>query len=563
MWLNKCFKIPKLSLRDFILKSIVIVYTLPQIFVAQTKVAFKQFTDISLDGIGINVNNNKIIYSVTGDVAADSNKSYNLNVCFNSSFDTLSTNLFYLSNNVSGTGFGLVPFTNTSNKLFYWGAGGNYASLPNIGFTYVFGNANQNDYSLISHKAYRSKYYNRPNYSNTFLNDSTFISTHWFKWYHPSSLPYGAGIWWFNKNMDTLQQKVYFEASGNTDLLPISSYPLPGKDILISGFTDTLNVYNFDAFLMRLDSAGNVKYARSIGTSEHENMYLTKIFNQYYFIGSSSKDYNVNSNSNIYLAKVDIETGNIGKTFKIIKDSLGLTLMHDPSVQRGKIYLPLIANTKSVGPYKLKSCYLLIDTNGVISKQYLHSQSSNGYLNSYTMPIVTDSLKNVFGSIMSYNSNSDPFYIKLFKLDSNLVGCYPSDTPFSFTTTIATGELHSLPMNIITAKDSIFEVTIAGAILQGHGFNTMADECIGYVGIEEHTIQNQFIKLYPNPTTNQLQIETEEDITYLKVYNQLGKEVTYKLLTEKNIDVSGLSIGLYILEIKTGNGFIRQKFIKE
>jgi len=523
---------------------------------AQTKIGYKQSTDFSLDGIDIYVINNKIFYSITGDVASDSNKSYNLNICFNSSFDTLSTNLFHVSNNVSGAGFALVPFANTSNKLFYWGAGGSYGSFPLTGFTYVFANANQSDYSLLNHKAYRSKYYNIPKSINTFINDTTFVSVHNFKWYHPSSLPYGTSIWWFNKNLDTIQQKVYFEASGNTDLTPLSVYPLLNKDILISGFTDTLNVNNSDAFLMRLDSAGNVKYARSIGTSGHDVLFLNKVGNDFYFVGTSSLSYTSHPNSDIYLTKIDIATGNTAKTYKILHDSIGITAMQDLSVQESKIYLPCNTYSHAIPPYKLKSCYFLIDTNGIISKQYIDSQASNGYWNSYTLPIVTDSLKNMFGSVVKYNYPGDPHYTSLFKLDSNLVGCYPSDVPFSFTTTVATGALHSLPMNIVTAKDSIFDVTTPGAILQGHGFNTIVDECSGYVGINEHELGNEHFKVYPNPSTGifyyQVLSDELQDAT-LEVYDLTGKRIVSGTLSSNNangfIDLSDVTNGIYFVKV--------------
>lgn len=564
MWLSNCFKMPQLKLRHFILKFIILLCVSYNYTEAQSKIGFKQFIDIASNGAIVNFNNNQIVYSIDGNVSLDSNKPYNLNVYFNQSFDTAKTILFNLPNNYIGSYFNLNPFYNTSNKLFYFGIGSNYGSSTFSGTTFVFGNANQSDYSLINHKAYRSKYYHRPNYTNTFLNDSTFISAHWFKWSHPSSLPYGASIWWFNKNMDTLRQQVYFETSGNTDLLPTTTYSLPNKDILVSGFTDTLNIYNFDAFLMRLDSSGNVKYARSIGTGGHENMYLTKIENKYYMIGTTIPSYSNSATSNFYVAEIDINTGDVGKTYKTDHIGTGIGLMHDPSVQQNKIYLPCILG--AAVPSNLKSCYFLIDTNGIIGKQYIHSQASNGYWNSYTMPIITDSLKNVYGTMVSYNYNTDPHYTKLFKLDSNLVGCYPSDTPFSFTTTIATGAMHSLPMSIVTAKDSIFEVTTAGAIIQGHGFNTMLNECSGYVGIEEQKEleQNGFV-VYPNPTNSIIYIINEQNQlqnSIIEITNAIGEVVFFNSFKTK-IDISHLQQGIYFLTVRDKSTKKTIKIIKQ
>jgi hypothetical protein len=557
MWLSNCFKIPKLSLRDFILKFIVLVCVSCNFSVAQTKIGFKSFSDLTTDGAFVSILKNKPFYFLPGNAPSDANKSYCLNILCDSNFDTLRTIKSNTINNAYGSYLTLVPFTNKINKLYYWGVATNYSTSTSTQ-NMVFGNANQSDYTLINHKTYYSKYYHIGKYINTFLNDTTFVSVHNFKWYHPSSLPYGTSIWWFNKNLDTIQQKVYFEASGNTDLTPLSVYPLLNKDILISGFTDTLNVNNSDAFLMRLDSAGNVKYARSIGTSGHDILFLNKVGNDFYFVGTSSLSYTSHPNSDIYLTKIDIATGNTAKTYKILHDSIGITAMQDLSVQESKIYLPCNTYSHAIPPYKLKSCYFLIDTNGIISKQYIHSQASNGYWNSYTLPIVTDSLKNMFGSVVKYNYPGDPHYTSLFKLDSNLVGCYPSDAPFSFTTTVATGALHSLPMNIVTAKDSIFDVTTPGAILQGHGFNTIVDECSGYVGINEHELGNEHFKIYPNPSVGVFYYEfnadenNNQDAT-LTVLNMLGEVIVTGTINTNNpkgmIDLSTMPNGIYFISI--------------
>jgi hypothetical protein len=275
-------------------------------------------------------------------------------------------------------------------------------------------------------------------------------------------------------------------------------------------------------------------------------------------VGTSSLSYTSHPNSDIYLTKIDIATGNTAKTYKILHDSIGITAMQDLSVQESKIYLPCNTYSHAIPPYKLKSCYFLIDTNGIISKQYIHSQASNGYWNSYTLPIVTDSLKNMFGSVVKYNYPGDPHYTSLFKLDSNLVGCYPSDAPFSFTTTVATGALHSLPMNIVTAKDSIFDVTTPGAILQGHGFNTIVDECSGYVGINEHELGNEHFKIYPNPSTgifyyNYITDTKDFDNAQLEVYDMRGQLVISGTLNSSNatgiIDLSSMSNGMYFIKI--------------
>jgi hypothetical protein len=156
--------------------------------------------------------------------------------------------------------------------------------------------------------------------------------------------------------------------------------------------------------------------------------------------------------------------------------------------------------------------------------------------------------------------NIDPNYIALIKLDSNLIGCYPSEPAFNFTTTVApVGFLHSVPMHFRVAKDSIYEVF--GTINQGHGFNTIVDECVGYVGVkEEGVIQNLNFKVYPNPSAGMFYYEynTEEnnnqDAT-LTVIDMMGKTIIAGTVNTANakgmINLSELPNGIYFISLST------------
>ena len=71
------------------------------------------------------------------------------------------------------------------------------------------------------------------------------------------------------------------------------------------------------------------------------------------------------------------------------------------------------------------------------------------------------------------------------------------------------------------------------------------------------------LKLYPNPSNNIINFETEQNIksiTIVDVFGRVNKKLTF---TNNQIDVADLSNGLYVLEIKTDNGVFREKFVKE
>lgn len=70
--------------------------------------------------------------------------------------------------------------------------------------------------------------------------------------------------------------------------------------------------------------------------------------------------------------------------------------------------------------------------------------------------------------------------------------------------------------------------------------------------------------LYPNPVQDQLNISTKETITAVSIYNILGQEVIAfdGDDVQKNINVSELSSGTYIVKIQVGDAASSRKFIK-
>jgi len=84
-------------------------------------------------------------------------------------------------------------------------------------------------------------------------------------------------------------------------------------------------------------------------------------------------------------------------------------------------------------------------------------------------------------------------------------------------------------------------------------------ECEG-LSIGDNSLDIGLI-IYPNPTNSHLFIQGATNQLLATVYNLLGKEVLSFENTD-NIDVSGLSDGVYIIKISDGINETQRKFIK-
>ncbi len=95
-----------------------------------------------------------------------------------------------------------------------------------------------------------------------------------------------------------------------------------------------------------------------------------------------------------------------------------------------------------------------------------------------------------------------------------------------------------------------------------YGFDaqtSFSTNCALQTGVEK--IRNNInVSIYPNPATNQLNIETTAIIESITIYSLLGKLVQVE--KETSFSVGRLENGAYILKIKTNKGLVHKRFIK-
>lgn len=84
--------------------------------------------------------------------------------------------------------------------------------------------------------------------------------------------------------------------------------------------------------------------------------------------------------------------------------------------------------------------------------------------------------------------------------------------------------------------------------------------CFNTTGIEDLEGKNSAISIYPNPVSEELTIETQAVILHNNILNLDGRVLS--TTTERNISVSELPAGIYILQIQTDKKLIHKEFIK-
>ena len=91
----------------------------------------------------------------------------------------------------------------------------------------------------------------------------------------------------------------------------------------------------------------------------------------------------------------------------------------------------------------------------------------------------------------------------------------------------------------------------------------MSELCnAGSVGINK-LYSDLKIKIYPNPTSNQLLIDTELDIREIEIIDITGKIIMTTKENTTTINVVNLTTGIYFIKLITDEKTITKKFVNQ
>lgn len=169
-----------------------------------------------------------------------------------------------------------------------------------------------------------------------------------------------------------------------------------------------------------------------------------------------------------------------------------------------------------------------------------------------------------FGNYLHLDARSqDPSYpdsyMVLISISGNAISNF-SDTLFISDQTSPTWNNHSI--GISDSGYNNVPVYLAFVDNSYYGYKLYLDN----IRVEKESIAGLTVnktidfKIYPNPVENVLNIETNEKIIQLAIYDLNGKVVLQS--NQNNVDVSFLQAGFYTIKISTEKGTGFQKLIK-
>ena len=127
------------------------------------------------------------------------------------------------------------------------------------------------------------------------------------------------------------------------------------------------------------------------------------------------------------------------------------------------------------------------------------------------------------------------------------------------------GEVLDVVLNNLTNRETFIEDVnfTVSTINFDPDYHLISKNNTTTLGIENNPFILENISLFPNPVNDILTIQISKNITFkgATLYNTLGKEMF--TTTNKEIDLSKLSTGVYFIKVFTNSGNLYKKIIKE
>ncbi|HET6243577.1 MAG: T9SS type A sorting domain-containing protein [Bacteroidetes bacterium] len=218
---------------------------------------------------------------------------------------------------------------------------------------------------------------------------------------------------------------------------------------------------------------------------------------------------------------------------------------------------PLALLTDTINTYpvnNVSSFELVIRSDDATHISFWHKINSDTLADGGIVEISSDG-----GVTWTNIVNAPQFTLENFYESSSIISSNSNKPGFSGTKEWTKSQILGYALNYVrfrfTFSSDNIETNKDGWMFDDFEFN-----CLG-TGIESTVLSNK-IRVFPNPNSTYLNIETENEtiISRIKVFDLNGS----LLFTTENSSIltSSLNNGMYILEVETNQGIVRRKIIK-
>ena len=318
------------------------------------------------------------------------------------------------------------------------------------------------------------------------------------------------------------------------------------NNILVCGYTSFSNGYYRYGFMLKLDSKGDSIYFKNTNEVSEYNS-ITESSSGYLVAGSI----NNNESNKVFIINYNLE-GDIIWT----KQYGGRYSSDAYSVDKTNDNNFLIAGTIYTAGTFYTQCYILkINQNGdtiwtkTFGREYTHDIAYSLKKISDTKYIVVGTQKSVSGS-----SNKTSGFYSILNNDGEIVS-----TETYFAKPSDDVAFYSAEM----VADNTYQ--IFGS--QGNNLLLIRTKDDGGFYNDIKGIEVTIVKIYPNPTTGELKIESGGlRIDNIEIFDISGRKLLAHKSTmslESTVDISYFSAGVYFVKISTEIGELVKKVLKE
>lgn len=351
-----------------------------------------------------------------------------------------------------------------------------------------------------------------------------------------------------NANGDTLWTRTYGGSStdrGNSVLQTADD------GYIIAGYTYSFGEGFSDVYLIKTDSIGDTLWSKTYGEWYGEMAYSIKqTQDDGYIIAGFTGSFG-NGGWDVYLIKTDSVGDTLWtKTYGGMNDENGYYVQQ--TTDGGYVVAGQFDSITIPGGMGDDALLIKTAANGDILWTKTYGGSDTDWANSVQQTV--DGGYIVAGNTGSYVVGGGLYLIKTDS--SGITGCYNQYN----TSTIAgnTTTIVSPAPTIIGSGGTMVAIAAPVAV---NMLPIITDACDTIIGIEQLTINNEQIKVYPNPAKETINIKGNIDVpATFELYDLTGRKVLMQSINSNQpINISQLSKGLYVWKI----GSVRGKLVVE